>query len=209
VTGAFEEALAQFDKALDLDADEALARYNAGLVHLLLGERERAREHLLEAEKRSQSLFEVKLQLGKLFLEDGRLAEGRSYLEAAADLQPHSSRVHCLLGECYAALDLQDQALAAYKKSLRINANDAASLSGLGWLYHAMGKNADIAKLFCRHSVEIAPRNGLFHHRLGCLFLKENRLTEAQGAFQTAEELGCDSASQLADVRSRLVEKAS
>ena len=209
VTGEFVSALAQFKEAMALDAEEALAHYNASLVHLLLDERDKARAHLLEVDNRPHNLFEVRLQLGKLYLEDGQPEKSRIYLEKAAAMQPQSSAVHALIGECYAALDRGDEAVAAYKKSLRLNANDAASLSGLGWLYHVMGKNTDIAMLFCQHSTAIAPRNGLFHHRLGCLFLKEDRLSEARDEFQKAVALGCDSAAQLAEVQSRLLDKAS
>ncbi|MGB5420696.1 MAG: tetratricopeptide repeat protein [Desulfobacterales bacterium] len=209
VTGEFVSAMTQFKEAMALDAEEALAHYNAGLVHLLLDERDKARAHLLEIDNRPHNLLEVRLQLGKLYLEDGQPEKGRIYLEKAAAMQPQSSAVHALIGECYAALDRRDEAVAAYKKSLRLNANDAASLSGLGWLYHVMGKNADIAKLFCRHSTAIAPRNGLFHHRLGCLYLKASRLSEARDEFQKAVELGYDSTEQLAEVQSRLLDKAS
>jgi Flp pilus assembly protein TadD len=209
VTGEFVSALTQFKEAMALDGDEALAHYNAGLIHLLLDERDKARAHLLEVDNRPHNLFEVRLQLGKLYLEDGQAEKGRIYLEKAAAMQPQSSAVHALIGECYAALDRREEAVAAYKKSLRLNANDAASLSGLGWLYHVMGKNADIAKLFCRHSTAIAPQNALFHHRLGCLYLKEERLSEARDEFQKAVDLGCDSAAQLAEVQSRLLDKAS
>ncbi len=209
VTGEFVSALMQFKEAMALDAEEALAHYNAGLVHLLLDERDKARAHLLEVDNRPHNLFEVRLQLGKIYLEDDQPEKGLIYLEKAAAMQPQSSAVHALIGECCAALDRRDEAVAAYKQSLRLNANDAASLSGLGWLYHVMGKNADIAKLFCRHSTAIAPRNALFHHRLGCLCLKEDRLSEARDEFQKAVDLGHDSAAQLAEVQSRLLDKAS
>jgi Flp pilus assembly protein TadD len=209
VTGEFASALTQFKEAMALDTEEALAHYNAGLVHLLLDERDKARAHLLEVDNRPHNLFEVRLQLGKLYLDDDQPEKGLIYLEKAAAMQPQSSAVHALIGECCAALDRRDEAVAAYKKSLRLNANDAASLSGLGWLYHVMGKNADIATLFCRHSTAIAPRNALFHHRLGCLYLKEDRLSEARDEFQKAVDLGRDSAAQLAQVQSRLLDKAS
>lgn len=209
VTGEFDSALTQFKEAMALDTEEALAHYNAGLVHLLLDERDKARAHLLDVDNRPHNLFEVEFQLGKLYLEDYQPEKGLIYLEKAAAMQPQSSAVHALIGECCAALDRRDEAVAAYKKSLRLNANDAASLSGLGWLYHVMGKNADIAKLFCRHSTAIAPRNALFHHRLGCLYLKEDRLPDARDEFQKAVDLGRDSAAQLAEVQSRLLDKAS
>jgi Flp pilus assembly protein TadD len=144
VTGEFVSALMQFKEAMALDAEEALAHYNAGLVHLLLDERDKARAHLLEVDNRPHNLFEVRLQLGKIYLEDDQPEKGLIYLEKAAAMQPQSSAVHALIGECCAALDRRDEAVAAYKQSLRLNANDAASLSGLGWLYHVMEKNADI-----------------------------------------------------------------
>lgn len=209
VTGEFVNALRQFKEAMALDAEEALAHYNAGLVHLLLDERDKARAHLLEVDNRPHNLFEVRLQLGKLYLEDDQPEIGLIYLEKAAAMQPQSSAVHALIGECCAVLDRGDEAVAAYKKSLRLNADDATSLSGLGWLYHVMGKNADIATLFCRHSTAIAPRNALFHHRLGCLYLKADRLSEARDEFQKAVDLGRDSTAQLAEVQSRLLDKAS
>ncbi|MFZ0240626.1 MAG: tetratricopeptide repeat protein [Desulfobacterales bacterium] len=209
VTGEFAQAMDRFKEAIALDTGEALAHYNAGLVHLLLDERDKARAHLLEVDNRPHNLFEVRLQLGKIYLEDGQPDLARIYLENAAAMWPQSSTVHCLLGECYAALDLTADAMAAYKKSLRLNANDPAALSGLGCLYHALGQNTDIAMLYCRHSTAIAPQNGLFHHRLGCLYLKQDQLAEAQDEFRTAEALGCDCAAQLADVKNRLLDIAS
>ncbi len=209
VTGEFARAMARFKEAIALDTDEALAQYNAGLVHLLLDERDQARAHLLEVDNRPHNLFEVRLQLGKLYLEDDQPDLARIYLENAAAMRPQSNTVHCLLGECYAALDLTAEAVAAYKKSLRLNANDPAALSGLGWLYHALGQNTDIATLYCRHSTVIAPRNGLFHHRLGCLYLKQDQLAEARDEFRTAEALGCDCAAQLDEVKNRLLDIAS
>lgn len=210
VTGEFSKALDQFTAAIDLDPNETLAHYNAALVHLILGERIKASTHLLEADKSPHKLHEVALQLGKLFLEESDFEKSRSYLEKAAKLQPLSPLVNSLLGECFAALDHTEEAIAAYKKALRLNANDAVALSGLGWLYSTMDKNADIAKSFCQHSTEIAPQNGLYRHRLGIIFYKEGRFKEAKQEFQAAVERGHDtSSSYLEKVENRLLDKAS
>ena len=210
VTGEFRKALKQFASAIDLDPNEPLARYNAALVHLILGEREEAKRHLHKADQGAHNLPEVALQLGKLYLEDNDLEKSRSYLEAAENLEPSSSLASALLGECFTALGLTKDAIASYKKALRLNANDAVSLSGLGWLYHQMGKNAEIAKSFCRHSTEIAPQNGLYRHRLGIILYKEGRYKGAKQAFESAIELGYDkSTSYLEKVESRLLDKAS
>ncbi len=210
VTGEFTKALDQFAAAIALDSNEALSHYNAALVHLLLGERDKAMAHLLKADRSPHQLHEVALQLGRLHLEDKALDKSRDYLEKAAALPPQSSAVYALLGECFAGLGLTGDAVTAYKKSLRLNANDAASLSGLGWLYDTMDKNADIAKTFCRHSTEIAPQNGLYRYRLGRLYYKESRFEKAKLEFQAAVDLGYDAASvDLENVENRLLDKAS
>lgn len=210
VTGEFTQALDQFTAAITLDPNEALSHYNAALVHLLLGQRDKAMTHLLKADKSPHQLHEVALQLGRLHLEDKALDKSRVYLEKAAALPPQSGVVYSLLGECLAALGLPEEAVTAYKKALRQNANDAASLSGLGWLYVTMNKNADIAKSFCRHSTEIAPRNGLYRYRLGRIYYKEGRFKKAREAFQAAVNLGYDAASaELENVENRLMDKAS
>ncbi len=61
--------------------------------------------------------------------------------------------------------------------------------------------NLEIAALFCRQSVDIEPRNGLFLHRLGRVCLKENRLDEALAAFRKAADLGHDSARCIEKIR--------
>jgi len=47
--------------------------------------------------------------------------------------------------------------------------------------------------IFCRQSVEISPDNGLFRHRLGKLYFKQNQYEDAMKEFQKANDLGCDS----------------
>ena len=210
VTGEFRKALDHFSVAIKLDSNEAISHYNAALVHLLRGERDEATTHLIEADKSPHRLHEVALQLAKLYLEDGDLDKCRAYLEKAAVWQPQAGAVYSLLGDCFAALGQSEDAVAAYKKALRLNANDAASLSGLGWLYTTMDKNADIAQSFCRHSTDISPQNGLYRYRLGRIYYKDGRLEEAKQEFQTAVDLNHEPASiYLEKVENRLLDKAS
>ena len=90
-------------------------------------------------------------------------------------------------------MNLTDEAVAAYKKAIRHNPNDADSLSALGYLFELQGENPEITTIFCQQSVDISPENGLFRHRLGSLYLKQNLLEEALEQFQKADELGHDS----------------
>ncbi len=206
VQGKLDKALEEFKAAMALDADEALAMFNAGLASMLTGNRDEALEYFLKTDDRPETRFEVAIQTGRLYLEENAPEKSRPYLEKAAGLCPESCTVYSSLGECYTALDMTDEAVTAYKKAIRLNSNDAASLSGLGWLYSAQGKNPEIATLFCKQSVEIAPENGLFRQRLGRLYFNKDRLQDAMKEFQKATELGFDSTEYMDQIQHSIAE---
>lgn len=209
VRGDYDRAVESFETALRLKNEDPLAAYNIAMVHRMSGRIDAALESFRIAERGQEALFESKLQIGRIHLERNAAAKARRYLEAASKLRPDFGPVHTHLGECYDALELEDAARSAYKKALRANADDAVALSGLGWIYHNGGENNEIATLFCRQSVEIAPGNGLFRYRLAMRYLAEDRLQEARHQFEKAALLGHDIGNYLEIVRNRLMEKAS
>lgn len=193
ISGNFKGAKSEFKETIRLDPEETMALYNLGLVYLLSDNKEKALEYLLEAAEHAEDIFEVALQTGKIYLETGQLEKSKFYLEKAVDLKPESPVAHRFLGEYCAAMNLTDEAVAAYKKAIRHNPNDCDSLSALGYLFDLQGENPEITTIFCQQSVDISPENGLFRHRLGSLYLKRNLLEDALEQFQKADELGHDS----------------
>jgi tetratricopeptide (TPR) repeat protein len=204
VSGDLPQALQSFTTAIELDPAEPLALYNAGLVSKMTGNRKEALEYFLRADSRPGERYEIALQIGRLYLDMDIPESARAHLERAVHACPDSAPALAALGDCYGALKLTEDAISTYKKALRRNANDAASLSGLGWLYHRIGKNRDIALLFCRQSIDIAPGNGLYRRRLGDLLLQEDRLAEALEQYRKAAELGFDANDAIAEVQNRL-----
>ncbi len=192
IQGKLDAALDQFSAAMQLDAKEIMPIYNAGYVHFLKKEYSRSLEYFLQAERIDADVFEIALQTGRTYLEMAQPDKGITHIETAIRLNPKSAVAQRLLGDALAALDRISDAESAYKNALKINSNDAFSLSALGGLYEARGKNADIALMFCKQAVDIDPYNGLLHHRLGRLYLNRNRVEEALDAFQQAQDLGHD-----------------
>lgn len=201
--GNFDPALSEFETALKLAPKEFMAHYNLGLVHVLTGNRQEALSHFLQAHTLSGDVYEVTLQTGRLYIETGDPEKGFSYLEKALRLNP-TALAHRLMGDCQIALGHPEEAITAYKQAVKLNPNDAAALSALGHLYENKGENREIAALFCEQSVEIAPTEGIYRHRLGELYLKQDRLEDALKAFQTAIELGYDSSRFMEEIQNRL-----
>jgi len=207
ILGDYEPAIAAFEAAISLDPEEYMALYNLGLVFMLTDKRDQALELFLKADKINGDTYEVTFQTGKLYLDLGDLEKARKYLERAADLAPEAGAVYRYLGDCHAAANLPQEAITAYRKAIRLNPQDAASMSALGCLFEDQGENAEITTIFCRESVELAPDNALFRFRLGRLYSKQNRLDQALSEFQQALKLGYDAAEDIKAIEDRLAEK--
>lgn len=199
----YDAAAAEFKKAIAIEPDEYMALYNLGLVDLLMGQRDRALEYFLNAEKINGSNYELAFQTGKLYLELGNLEKCEPYLLRAAVLEPESGQVHRYLGDCYAAGQNPEAAIAAYKKAIKHNPHDAAALSSLGSIFDEQGENPEISLMFLRESIELAPNNGLYRHRLGRHFSSQDCLDDALKEFEKARSLGYDAAEDIKTIKNR------
>ncbi len=200
----YDKALEEFQKAIELDSNETMALYNAGFVKTLTGRPDEALNYFLKAEDKNENIFEVAFQTGRLYMEINKAEKGLEYLNNAARLKPDSALIFASLGGCYSALDNTEEAVSAYKTAIKLNPNDAASLSALGLLYNQRGENLEIATIFCRQSVDLAPENSLFRFHLGSLYFKENRLKKALTQFEKATALGYDCEKEIHQIQNNL-----
>ena len=203
----YDSAIEEFKKVASIDPGEYMAMFNLGLVYALRGQSEKALKFFLNADKINGDVYEVAFHCGKLYFESGDLAKAKPFLERAAKLDPDSGTVFRFLGDCYAAENLAQDAIWAYKKAIRHNPHDADAMSALGCLFDDQDENPEITLMFCRESVELSPENGLFRHRLGRLYLKQNRLDDALKEYKKAEQLGYDAAGDIQDIKNRLAAK--
>ncbi len=205
----YPKALTAFETALKINPAEILSLYNAGLVNLLMDQRDKALRYWLKAAPLGKDVFELNFQSGKLLLEMDQPEKAQGLIQRAAALKPESAVVQRFLGDTYLAQRLVDQAVAPYKKALRLHPNDASALSALGRCYELKNENLDIALAFCQQSVEIKPDEGRFHTRLGRLLKKTGQYQKALQAFQKAEALGESVRQSILDLEERFINKAS
>ncbi|MBW1840550.1 MAG: hypothetical protein JRI75_01985 [Deltaproteobacteria bacterium] len=202
----YDKAKEEFDTVAWLDLEEIMPVYNLGLINMLDGNKEKALEFFLRANSLDEDVFEVAFQIGRLYLETGKPEIGKPFLEKATLLKPDSGVAFRHLGECFTVMDMTNEAISAYKNSVRHNPNDADALSALGHLFELQDENPEIAIMFCKQSVEISPENGLFRHRLGRLYLKGNRLDDALREFKTANHLGFDATQYIKEVENLMLD---
>lgn len=176
--------------AVACERREVMSLYNLGLVHLMLEEQKKALKCFRKAQKLDDNVFEINHQTGQLLLEMGDTDAALPYINRAVELDPASAQGFRSLGDYHLSRDQLSDAVTAYKKAIKLNPNDAGALSALGAVYDMRDVNTEIATLYCEKSVQLSPKDGLFHLRLGRLYLKQDRVEEAGLAFKAAADLG-------------------
>ncbi|MDL2274737.1 tetratricopeptide repeat protein [Desulfosarcina sp. OttesenSCG-928-G10] len=205
VLGDFENALAAFETAIWLAPDDVMAVYNTGYLLLCQRDTKAALARFLEANTLEPDVFEVVFHIGQTWLKMENPEAAQPFLTSAVRVSPRSAPAAALLGECLEALGQVHDAIQAYKQAVKINPEDASSLSAMGYLYASLGESLDVAVLFCEKSVELSPENGLFYHRLGEVYVRQDRLDDALAAFSAAQSLGYDSQPWMETLRARQV----
>ena len=99
---------------------------------------------------------------------------------------------------------MQDEAILYYEAAVKRNPEDACALSALGTLYADKAENPEISTLFCKNAVEMSPENGLFHYRLGKIYVQQKQLSKAVSAFKRAVELGHPAESEIDSIKAML-----
>ena len=207
--GEYDKAELEFKSTVKLDHAEVMAWYNMGFIQMLNGDRHKALDLFFKANAINQDVFEVNFQTGRLLMELNQPESGKKFLNRAAALEPASGAVYRYLGECYSQIGKFDAAVAAYKKAIKHNPSDAASLSAMGCLFAEQEENPDIALVFCQESIQLAPENGLFRYRLGQLYHRQNRLDDALEEFKQAQRLGKDASDLILEIEKKLRLKTS
>ena len=201
----YDSALTAFENANWLAPDDVMAIYNKGYILWLKAHKDQALECLLEANRREPDVFEVVFHIGQIYMEMDRADNARAFLEAATRTNNRSAAAFKNLGACLNNLGLTKEAIQAYKSAVKINPEDAPSLSTLGRLYAERGESLDIAVVLCEQSVRLDPENGRYRHRLGEAYLGQGKLENALSAFESAVQQGHDSHAQIEATQNRLM----
>jgi len=140
VTGQTQEALGNFDKAIEKDPENATLYYNRGLIFDQLGEMEKAAPDYQKAMDVDPTFFDAAYNLGAMYFNKGvewnnkasnyGLSETAKYKVATAN-----------------ASDLFGKAQPALEKAHEINAKDMSTMASLVQIYAIVGEDAKYAAM--------------------------------------------------------------
>jgi protein O-mannosyl-transferase len=128
----FDEAIAQYQKALKIKPDHAQTLNNYGLTLADCGRLDEAIEQYQKAFDVQPDYAEALNNLGNALAASGRGEEAVAQYQKAVDIKPNYAEAHNNLGFALAGRGRIEEAIASYRKTLTIEPDLAAAHNNLG-----------------------------------------------------------------------------
>jgi tetratricopeptide (TPR) repeat protein len=188
--GQLEQAIESFQKVLTLSADDFMASFNLGFAYARLKMAEKAMAIWEELAQKNQATFELAYHLGRLYREQGKFSQASLWFKKAEETPDKKGFIYRVLGENEESLGKNKEAMVYFKKALKVNPQDAFSLSGLGALYLKQGESIKVALSLCQQATRLEPSKGAYWLNLGKALLLNGFPKRAANALQQALSLG-------------------
>ncbi|MGO8743220.1 MAG: tetratricopeptide repeat protein, partial [Limisphaerales bacterium] len=204
--GAVDEAIAHFQKALQIKPDYAEAHNNLGNALLQKGSVNEAMVHYQKALQIQPDYADAHYNLGNALLQRGAVAEAIVHFQKALQIQPDYAQAHNNLGNALLQTGAVDEAIAHYQKALQIQPDYADAHYNLGYALVQKGKVDEAISHFQR-ALQIKPDYAEAHINLGSALLKKGKVDEAISHYQKALQIKPDFAEAHYNLGYALVQK--
>ncbi len=155
--GNTEAALAEYDRALDLEPDNPILLVNRGSLLGQMGRYAAAERDLKRVLRVEPSHVDGLFALGVVLTKKALWSEAVAPLRHVVELEPLRGPAHFYLGEALNHVDDLPGALAAYQRAAELMPEHPRALYGLGIVFDRMGRPDDAARMY-RKSRDVARR---------------------------------------------------
>jgi tetratricopeptide (TPR) repeat protein len=176
--GRLDEAIAEFQEAIQLDPDFVEAHYNLGLAYTDQGEFDAAIAEYEKAIGLAPDLAVAHNGLGNVYYNLNRIDEAMAEYEEAVRLDPDLADAHFNLGHVYLSLDRYAEALVAYQEANRLNPGDAETLHNIGVAFIKQGMVNEASGAW-EEAIRANPDFAETHYTLGLAYMDLQRYGEA------------------------------
>jgi len=221
------QALEMYRKALQLQPNLLDTQFNLGLIHLQRGQVHDAMHAFLETldlihpltpgtyylglfHSDSTLTLQCRLNLGGLFKERGELEKALEQYRLVAEDWPKNILAQGNLGDCLMALERFDEAMAVYKRTLKLvpDGPDRLNLrNDLGVAYFRRGEMEKAVEEF-KAVLQLDPGNTNAVYNLGQLYRQEGQSERMRKDFKEFVQNPAHGASILFDLTLSMVSTA-
>ncbi len=164
------------------------ALFNLAHTYTMLGDRLQAAETYTKTLAARPDLFQARLNLGMLLLEDGRASDALPHLAAAVAAQPQHFRASLLYADALARSGDRAAAVEQYGKALALDPHSAEARLGLARVHELSGRTDKAVEIYTDY-LKQDPGSAPVRRRLGALYLEQKKFQEAAAELEQAARL--------------------
>jgi len=191
--GRRSEALASYDRALQLKPDYAMAYYNKAESLLKMGQTAAAIELFDRSLRISPDYFKALRGKGDALVKAGQGDLAIPLYQEALRLQPDDADAARSLGIALVGAGRGGEAIERFEAVLRENPQDARTHSNLGYAYLKLGR-VELAVLHLGAAAQLQPDSAENHGNYAVALDRAGRLTDAIGEYRQVIRLKPDDA---------------
>jgi tetratricopeptide (TPR) repeat protein len=189
--GRLNDAIAQYQNALEIAPDDEGTRNNLGAALFLNNDLEGAIAQYRKVIELNPAYENAHCNLGIALARKGNVEEAIAQYREALDLKPDDESALRNLGDALLKSGQLDEAPAQYRKALDLNAEDEEARSNLG---RALLQKGDLEQaIVCyQQTLKLNPRSADAYDNLGLAYFKKSEIKRAVDAWQQALQIKPD-----------------
>ncbi|MGD0746000.1 MAG: tetratricopeptide repeat protein, partial [Verrucomicrobiota bacterium] len=163
--GAVHEAIAHFQKALEIAPNYALAHNNLGIALVQMGSMDEAITHYLKALQIDPDSASAHNNLGTALVQKGSVDEAIAHFQKVLQITPDFAEAHINLGSALLQKGEVDEAIVQYQEAVQIKPDSSLAHHNLGNALLQKGA-VDEAIVQYQEALEIKPDSVETHYNL-------------------------------------------
>ena len=189
--GKTDEAIGQFQRALQINTNDADIYYDLGNALLQKGDADEAITYFRQALQIEPDYVEAHNNFGNALLQKRKPDEAITQFQKALQSQPEYAEACVGLGNALLQEQKTDEAIAQFRKALQIDPDSAEACYDLGNVLLQKG-NLDEAIAYYQQAVKINPSHAEAQNNLGEALLQKGNVDEAIAHFNQALQIKPD-----------------
>lgn len=186
--GRTHDAVACFDRAIQMQPDSADAHSNMGLAMMDVGQVDQAEKYLTRACQLSPNRPDLYVRLCIIRHTQGNPHGAVIAGQKAVELVPNSGEAWSNLSIALAAAKKIDQAMDACNKAMELSPGRPGVYNNLGFVHERAGRLADAEQAYLK-AIELDPNFGTAYRNLAAMYDGMDRVDESITKLERALEL--------------------
>ena len=184
-TGKYTQAIADFDKAIELNPLQSVFYWSRGRIYRLLGDNDRAIVDFNKTIELKPDEALAYYERGIAYANKAQFCEAIADFDKATELNPNDAAMYCGRGVTYSSMGNHDAAIDDFDKAIELDPKNLLAYQNCAFAYRRLGQYEQAIRLAGR-AIELDPTCASAYRERGSAYLHKGRYGQALGDFDRA-----------------------